>query len=309
MLLSQINTKYAIVVSNSPVIGYSEIHNSAGMFFRSMVGSSPITAELAFMNMILGIGLIFSVLDWRKYNINANIVTLYVFISMTVMLLTANRSTVFLSIASVGIILLSRGIVLRKQHINMVLVFAIATVIILFFPNLVGLKALTGRFSELNLDSVTLQSVESGESINRDTAFELGKLMLRRENWMIGYGWSTNYYNRVAWFGSSQQLRATPHSLYLALPMLFGWLGSLAFLFLVFRPITTAITSAVKNFDQENRHISITLAIINSAIIINQIKQEFVSEANYFFIMMVWLGISTSIIRYGLSDENKYLTS
>jgi len=86
----------------------------------------------------------------------------------------------------------------------------------------------------MNVIIVTMHRIyKYREGINRTTAFDVVKYMISRENWFIGYGWDNFTNNRFAWFGDKGFFRSDPHSLYYALPMLFGWICSAVFPFFI----------------------------------------------------------------------------
>lgn len=305
MLLSQINSRYAFLVSKSPIVGYSSVHNVAGHFFRSMMGSSPITAEFAFMNLVLGIGVAASVKDINTFGLKRLSLVFLIVVAASVMLLTANRSTVFLSIAAIAILSLINLPRFSSRSIQTVLLVLFILAFVFSFRSQLGVDYLGQRLLEIDYEKVDIESIESGDSINRGAAFVLGSQMLRRENWLIGYGWSTYNYNRVAWFGTTEIIREDPHSLYYALPMLFGWIGSVAFLIIVVSPILASLrkknTVIIRNKD--DREISRIFILINLLFMINEVKQGFVVSPNYFFIIMFWTGIAFSVNRYGLLED------
>ena len=305
MFLSQLNSKYGIIRINSPLIGYSEVHNRAAIFFPSFMANSPLTAEYAFMNFTLGLSILTTIKNKKNFNLNNYILFTYTVISVFVMLLTTNRSTVFLSFAAILLI-----IFVNIEKISLtslwILPFIIITIYsVINFSNLLGIDLLIDRLYEIDYQSTTMESVTTGESINRSTAFDLGKDMIKRENWLIGYGWSTYPNNRVAWFGTAKQQRADPHSLYYSLPMLFGWIGSLAFLILITSPIWFGLFKLHRSslYDAETRRIGWIFVLVFILFMINEYKQAFLISANYFFLIMIWSGLAVSIQINGFREE------
>jgi len=122
---------------------------------------------------------------------------------------------------------------------------------------------------------------------------------------LIGYGWSTYPNNRAAWFGTVEQERADPHSLYYSLPMLFGWSGSLAFLILITSPIWFGLFKLHRSslYDAETRRIGWTFVLVFILFMVNEYKQAFLISSNYFFIIMVWSGLAVSIQINGFREE------
>lgn len=305
MLLSQINSRQAVVTISSPLVSYSQVHTIAGMVLPSIMGSSPITAEYAFLHFVLGFGILAFVKDLQGFVINNRTLYFYVLCSIAVMVLTSNRSTVFVGTAAVAAILL-RGSAVRSLGIAKlwVSVFVMALVLVQF-GSFLGLDKLIDRLTLVELDTISIETIETGESINRSTAFDVGDAMLAREDWLVGYGWSTTRYNRIAWFGTDDFFRSDPHSLYLALPMLFGWIGAGAFLIIVVSPIIFGLHGILRRrYSNSNaRSISWVFLLVSSLFMINEIKQGFITE-NYFLIIMFWIGIAVSIQRYGFRDDD-----
>jgi len=211
---------------------------------------------------------------------------------------------VFVGTAAVAAILL-RGSAVRSLGIAKlwVSVFVMALVLVQF-GSFLGLDKLIDRLTLVELDTISIETIETGESINRSTAFDVGDAMLAREDWLVGYGWSTTRYNRIAWFGTDDFFRDDPHSLYLSLPMLFGWIGAGAFLIIVVSPIIFGLHGILRRrYSNSNaRSISWVFLLVSSLFMINEIKQGFITE-NYFLIIMFWIGIAVSIQRYGFRDD------
>ncbi|MDD2246999.1 MAG: hypothetical protein PHC39_08005 [Proteiniphilum sp.] len=305
MLLSQLNSRYGLFVTKSPIVGYSPVHHEAGRFFRSMMGASPGTAEFAFMNLVVAISFMSSIRDARLYGVNRMALVYLVFASASVMLLTTNRSTVFLTIAALGLLFIPRLALLSAKTLRTALIMCGLLVFVYSFKTQLGLNYLSDRLLELQMDEVSIDSIESGEAINRGTAFDIGEMTFKRENWLVGYGWSTYNYNRFAWFGSSDHRRQDLHSLYFTLPVHFGWLGSIAFLLIVASPTLSWLTRKRRRISslQDIGSLSNAFVIVNVLFMINQVKQGFVTSPNYFFIIMFWTGIAVSINTYGLSEN------
>lgn len=307
MLLSQLNSKYAIITLSSPLVAYSQVHTIAGRALPSIMGSSPTTAEYAFIHFVLGFGMLAFVKDLHKFSISNRTLYFYVTVSLAVMILTTNRSTVFVGAAAVLAILLRGSALRHSQPVRLWISVLVVGFLLIQFGSLVGLDILIDRLTLVELDTISIETIQTGESINRSTAFDVGDAMMAREDWLTGYGWSTNRYNRIAWFGTDDFYRADPHSLYLALPMLFGWIGAGALLIIVASPIIFGLLglSRRRYLSSTARDISWIFLLVNVLFMINEIKQGFITE-NYFFIIMFWIGISLSIQRFGFKDDDPF---
>ena len=160
-----------------------------------------------------------------------------------------------------------------------------------------NLNYVISRFKKIETKDITYESIISGEDINREVAFEIGRDIINRENWMLGYGWGTNSSNRIAWFETDDFYRSDPHSIYYSLPPLFGWFGSLAFLlifiFLIFRLFKKIYMSKYIDFLNILRFGFIFLLIF---FLINEYKITALSSPHYFMIIWIWLGMACSIL-------------
>jgi len=79
--------------------------------------------------------------------------------------------------------------------------------------------------------------IESGQALNRFGPWQYGWERLQSGTWWLGFGHGNELSNQIAWGGQMMGTGRVAggghlHNLYLALPMMFGWFGALAYVLL-----------------------------------------------------------------------------
>jgi hypothetical protein len=262
-----------------------------------MMGWSELSGEHGLMTAIL-----FSTLLATKSSKVYSIKNIYLYIglfgSLFNLLMSRSRSVIILLI----IYYLILGFYLffiagRKGTSKIKLLIGVLVILIIFkvISSLIGTQYLVNRLTSVNTNNITVESVLSGEAINRDYAFSFFYKRLKDKSWWLGYGWGSNYSNRVAWFVNPDVLRSGYHSLYFSLPMLFGWLGSLAFLgiFLItLKRLYVMLRENNKIFFLNSFALSLFFMIL--FFLINEYKIEALRLPHYFMVIWIWLGMGNA---------------
>jgi hypothetical protein len=297
VLLSQLNNRYGWLTLSNSLIGFSELKYGRTTGLSAINGSSPLVGEYSFILFLIGFYLLIKYKNFDNFNLSRVQVALQCGISAVIMLLSANRSTFLLSIIYIFILFIlsfRKGIAgPSRLIINML---SMLTLIYLLEP-LIRFSYIFERLGEVNFKDISMESINTGEGINRTTAFDIGKYMIRRENWFIGYGWDNYSNNRFAWFGAKDFFRGDPHSLYYALPMLFGWIGSAAFIFFIIY-IALLVPRKIYPLNESKlyaRQLSYLFSLCIGLLMINNIKQGFICSATQFMFVMIILGITYSL--------------
>jgi len=147
--------------------------------------------------------------------------------------------------------------------------------------------------------SLTLDSIISGESINRKYVFNIAYNRLTANSWIVGYGWGVPESNAYAWFGEQNSAwKGGLHSLYLSLPMIYGWGGSVAFVALLLYLAVKAWSHYFTNRAPNNSLVSLLLglAVFYFIFIIDQYKINILRTPNYHMMIWIWMGITVSVI-------------
>jgi hypothetical protein len=297
VLLSQLNNRFGWLTVSNPLIGFNELIYGGTTGLYAINGTSPLVGEYSFILFLIGFYLLIKYKNFDNFNLSRVQVALQCGISAVIMLLSANRSTFLLSIIYIFILFIlsfRKGIAgPSRLIINML---SMLTLIYLLEP-LIRFSYIFERLGEVNFKDISMESINTGEGINRTTAFDIGKYMIRRENWFIGYGWDNYSNNRFAWFGAKDFFRGDPHSLYYALPMLFGWIGSAAFIFFIIY-IALLVPRKIYPLNESKlyaRQLSYLFSLCIGLLMINNIKQGFICSATQFMFVMIILGITYSL--------------
>ena len=152
----------------------------------------------------------------------------------------------------------------------------------------------------LNFSNLNIRTFISGEEINRAYAFSFALVRLAEESWWLGWGWGIRESNALAWFPDDfiRLKRADYHSLYLSLPMIFGWVGSLPFLFIIFYTLKNNLSLILRNRKTYNYLVSISISFVMLIFIfiINEYKINSMRWPQYFLLIWFWLGFGNSIL-------------
>lgn len=302
IFLTQINTRFGILTFPSPVIGFSEAYHQKGSAFSSIVGTPPLTGEFGLLNFCFCLGLALRYNSVRSLGISHSRLLMMATLSLIVLLITDSRSTFLLAAFFILFSTIQNLTIRGRESVSILSSLGVLIVLIIASSFIFDYSTLLRRFDVYEGEDITMEGIRTGEDINRDTAFALGNSMLKREDWTIGHGWNNYSNNRVAWFGTTEQRRGDPHSLFYSLPMLFGWFGSAAFLLL----IAYTILAKVKVGRNDNNNIELSRALSSSLslaitmLMINQYKQSFITAPNYFTLIMIWLGFALTIKHNGI---------
>jgi len=297
VLLSQLNNRFGWLKISNPLIGFGERTYGFLIGLPAINGTSPLVGEYSFILFLIGFYLMTKYKNFHHFSLSRIQVALQCGISAVIMLLSANRSTFLLSIIYIFIIFVlsfRTGVAGPFKLVSFILCISILIYLLSPYFNLLYIFE---RLGEVDYKAISIESINTGEGINRTTAFDVGKYMIKRENWFIGYGWDNNNNNRFAWFGAKDFFRSDPHSLYYALPMLFGWIGSASFLFFIM--YVALLVPHKSNTSNESklyaRQLSFLFSLCIGFLMINNIKQGFICSATQFMFVMIILGITYSL--------------
>jgi len=186
-----------------------------------------------------------------------------------------------------------------------IITFAIALYIIIRVAEGLGLGFVFQRLDQIDFKNITLKSIQSGESINRATAFYYGQQRLNSRNWLIGYGYGLEKNNRIAWFIDPDIERASPHSQYFAILFIFGWFGAIAYFGLIVYLIIVLSKKIRKQKHRSDYFQPMALFFIVAFILflISEYTKDAIAVASYFTVTMIWLGLGYSLLK----KENTFM--
>ena len=234
-----LNQRYQLMDWNTPLIGgYSDLHDvidtakkeapTSGTF-----GNFELFGEYGVLMVSLLIPLLSSSLTQKDLHFGIYPIITMIIVCLTFPILASSRAATILSV----LVSIFYYIVLPVRIFSPIDRFSRQILIISAFAFLlplvgayIGLTQLEQDFSLLSGEKITTSNVISGKSINRGELISAVLQRIHSDCWWIGNGYGVPRSNRWAWFGRDPEKRevtvADFHSLYLSLPVLYGWIVS-----------------------------------------------------------------------------------
>ncbi|GAB6282658.1 MAG: hypothetical protein STSR0008_14040 [Ignavibacterium sp.] len=306
IFIAAINQRFAIININTPLLGgYSagtggtityEVDRVEGTF-----NHYELFGEYAMLLIIFSIPFLVSTITKAQIRITNFVIFIIIILSMFNILMTGTRAPFILIILGVilyfvffNITKFSRAASLKKLVLYSTVTFSI----IFLLGNFLGLKLLSSRLDNVLTENITIEGIVSGNDINRAAVFSMAINRIDTKSWYLGYGWGTPEANAYAWFGKSSipNLGDDFHSLYLSLPMIYGWIGSIAFILLVFYIIFKLFIEIKKNKEIGNYILifGVSLFFLLIFFLIDQFKISMLRIPNYQMLFWIWLGLANA---------------
>ena len=178
---------------------------------------------------------------------------------------------------------------------------AIMLIVLLIQPILPFEQIISERYSKGdNTVSNFYQDPITGKGTSREQSYTLGLARLNSDPWIIGFGWAPGREQRYAWFDNPDNMtwKADFHNLYYSAVPIFGWIGMVAFLFLILT-ITTQLFKLLIRFKNTDHYLVpfvVGLIFVFVFFLLDQWKINATRDAHYFMMVMIWLGIASSTI-------------
>ena len=291
-----LNQHIKIITLKTPLLVGTDIYSS---FTYGTFGDSELFAEYSLLIFLFLTPFLLSSLTQNEIKVNRKIIIAGIIFSLINLLLTGSRSAFILLFVSLFILFIYKSAKKVKYFNKNYLPYAIFVFCILFFINIfLNIDYVLTRMSKLNYDQLSVESIVSGKEINRAYAFSFALDRFRSDSWYVGYGWGTNASNRTAWFINPEVPRADYHSLYLSLPMLFGWIGAVSFILIILNTLANLIKIFRKLETSFNYLILPVFGFILLLVffLINEYKINAMRWPQYFMIVWIWLGLANSVI-------------
>ncbi len=308
-LLVMLNQRYPFIRWNTPLLGsYTalgstlnhRIFPSLGTFRHAELGS-----EYGALQVSLLVPLLSSSLTQRELHCGSNRIVALIMACLFFMILTDNRSGIVLFVLAIIAYLLVLPMRLFTSIDRVGRQFRLVMAATLLIPMIgayVGLSGLEHRFQGLASEKVSIGRIVSGKDINRGLTESNALRRIGGRSWFIGYGSGIPRSNVWALLGHDPDKYGVPagfHSLYLSLPELYGWIGSLAFVSMI---IVTWARSAKVSLRYRKRKsflivLSVGFTMFWSVFLTNEYKISMMRIPNYEMLFWVWLGLSNSVIK------------
>jgi O-antigen ligase len=222
-----------------------------------------------------------------------------IFLGVFSIVLSATRSSILLLPVLIFIILYNS----KKIKANSLLLIGFLIGLFLIgnsFFKIVDFSVFSKRSEDMNVNSLSLSKVFSGEQINRGPLFSLGIKKIKRNGGLIGGGYFTSpeEYQAVH-FGNDYSEYDDYHNLYLSIIVMWGFIGALLFISI----ILSLHFKGVRLYRRVKRNSSLPNDLLlgfNTMFIlflINEFKIQFNRQVNYFTLILILLAIYSSLIR------------
>lgn len=314
MLLYQtivaINQRYQLVNWNTPLIGaYSKDIGAITYGTTNAKGTlrhSELFGEYAALMVCLLLPLLSSSFTQKVIRININQIVLMIFLSLACIMLTSTRSAALLVvfvIFSYFIVFSTRmfaSIDRVGRQLRVILIVFLLTPIIGIY---IGIDSIEEDFTELENVDFSVENVISGKAINRGPLTEFAIKRIHSESWLIGNGFGTPRANLWAWIGTDPEklitYMADYHNMYLSLPMLYGWVGSIAFLLMIFITFFRVFNISLRYRNRKSYLLPIALGFTMFwfVFLVDQYKISILRNPNYHMMFWIWLGLTNAIVK------------
>lgn len=308
-LLVMLNQRYPFIRWNTPLLGsYTAMGSvlshrivpSLGTFRHAELGS-----EYGALQVSLLVPLLSSSLSQRELRFGSNRIVALIMACLFFMILTDNRSGMVLfalAVTAYFLVLPMRLFTAIDRVGRQFRLVMVAAVLIPMIGAYFGLSGLEHRFQSLAGEKVSIGRIVSGKDINRGALVTKALRRIDGRSWLIGYGSGIPRSNVWALLGvdpSRQGVSAGFHSLYLSLPELFGWVGSLAFVAMI---VVTWTRSARVSLKYRKRKtflivLSVGFTMFWGVFLTNEYKISMMRIPNYEMLFWIWLGLSNSVIK------------
>lgn len=300
-----LNQKFVFIDSSLFLLGanpgYPSVSSVKFAFegrFPSLFGDYELFSEFALLMFILGFSL-FMDKNASQYFKLGYLPLLLIVLSFLNTLITGTRSGFILIFAFVFVFFIFRSATLLTNKALMLISFLIILIpIIINFGDLFGFDVISNRLKEIDLTRLSVNSLVTGEEINRGYVYSEGYKRIGEENWTLGYGYGVSHSNSLAWLGQLGPLGGKIkdfHSLYLCIPMIYGWIGGITYLVLIIYTIILLFKSSMKKGNSSHRGILTGFAFMFSFFLINEIKINSLRSYNYHFLIWILLAMALAI--------------
>jgi len=327
MFLTGLNQRLSIItMEQSYLLGFNPFnYNKPYIESLSTLFNSELFGEYSMLLIGFFSPLFLSNKLYNSGKFNRVSIALIIIICSINLILARTRSAIILSvllIPLITVISLRFYRIYLNNYIFYILTVILSSLIIIILGSYIGFSKSLERFDDVNISKMTVSGVISGEDINREGRIAFGLYRLSSKNWFLGNGWNTSDINIINLSGHNVTINqmskdthdtGTFHSLYLTLPIYYGWFGAIAFI-LLFLNIIIQIwhiifrRKTVMNF---NPSIYISFFLFWVLFLIDEYKIEMNRSPNYQMMIWILLGLSFALVNKAnklsaKNNENTY---
>ncbi len=311
-----VNQRYAILNWNTPLLGaysqavgaYSEAVGAITYRNTNAWGTirhSELFGEYGALFWTLLIPILCCSQTQKVVRVGVFWIVLSMVLCLVIIAITSTRSAALLAAAAVGlymIVLTMKSFKSVDRFGRQVQLAIVLAVLVPLAGAFFGLGSLEDNFAELAGTRFTTSAVLSGQAINRAPLFDYALQRLGSDSWLIGYGFSTLRSNLWAWTGVDPlraQVLADYHSLYLSLPVVYGWVGTVAFLWLLVLAPWRVWRAALRHSQHKSFFPAAALGFTMFWVVFlgDQFKISVLRIPTYHMMFWIWLGLTMALAR------------
>jgi len=296
---ASLNQKFAFLLRDTPLLGLQESLFYATTNAYGTFGSASSTAQYSMMLLALILPLLAASASREALKLSPISFVPVAVMCVLTMILANMRAAVLESALIVVIYTIMFSLVHRRsfrnaKYVNMA---SAAAIIVLGTVGVwLNLDNISEEFKQVEVKGI--ESIESGKALNRFGPWQFGWERLEKESWVIGYGHGNDTSNQIAWgiwsqAGGRMSAGGHLHNLYLALPMMYGWIGAIAYV-LLFLVVVFRLWKAVRQQPFSNILTVTCLGFLVSQVffLIDEVKSgNAVQTINYAMVAWIWLGL------------------
>lgn len=299
--LSSLNTTLGIFYTTSPLLTLNEIYfntNMAVAMFGRSYGEYFLCMNILFLNFVIVDT--DTILCIKK----SHVIIFYIVSFLGCLLGYSKTMTTLLIIGNLVVILGTRVVKNIRSITSIFVAIAVLLLMVVIMQQFVDLSFIIERFREQpEIFKNVYESPLTAEGTSRSDSFYWGWRRNMQQNWIIGYGWSPADANHAAYFeGLSINIgKQDFHNLYLSIFPIFGWIGGGVFLFWLAKFVLVSFRMSRRKDNPYVRSVGAAFLGLSLVFLLGEYAVPVTSEANYFFILMVWVGLV-----YGLHKTYLY---
>jgi hypothetical protein len=297
-----VNQRYHWLITRSPLL--PQMYRKEGVIASTPLGSfgnSELFSEYFCMALVLALVIVIHIKDLEELQAGLFRPLLICFMAPVAMILGTSRAAIILAVASICMIaavnfLAVPSLKTMKRAVVLFSTLFVVGTAILAASSFISLDAITEKFSKLNPSKIDSGSIISGKGINRDTAYNAAFARFNSESWILGYGYNLPEKNTA-----SMGLRkgsADFHSLYLSLPIYYGWIGAAAFVLILVGAAFRSFFYYMKYRKLDHWLVPFALGITVAwgVFILDEYKITVTRNPSYFFLFWMWLGLTHAVM-------------
>lgn len=308
LFIVALNQKYVFIDSSffllGTIPGYSSVSRVNVSYdgrFPSLFGDYELFSEFSLLMFILAFSVFMDKKSIDNFALGNTPLYLMLFSFMNT-LITGTRSGFILLFAFVFMFFVVRtGTLFTKKTLLLFAILIIMVPVIINFGDLIGFDFLMERINEIDRSRLSMNSLVTGEQLNRSTVYAEGFKRLGEVNWTLGYGYGVSSANNQAWLGKigslANEIRDF-HSLYLCIPMIYGWIGGVTYIVLILHTIIKIFKNYLRKDNEPVGGIALGFAFIFIFFMVNELKINSLRAYNYHFLIWILLGIAISFSDY-----------